>query len=60
MTMKKRIPDNEVENFISIYWQLLRELEENATSAYDKKLVEGAYTVLNRCEITNARPNWEN
>jgi len=60
--MKYEIPEEEVENFISVYWQLLAEVEGNTDPKKDilnKHLVEGAYTVLNRSGVIGNRPRWE-
>jgi hypothetical protein len=59
--MNYKIPKTEVENLISVYWQMLGELEakaENEKNQLDIKLVEGAYRVLNRAGITDAKPRW--
>lgn len=60
--MNYNIPKKEMENFISVYWQLLREVEENTEPDKDilnKLLVEGGYNVLNRAGICQHRPRWE-
>jgi len=59
--MNFEIPEEEVENILSIYWQLLRELETKVTpdNVLDKMLVDSAYTVLNRSGISDVRPRWE-
>lgn len=56
--MKYEIPDSEVENFISVYWQLLRTVEQECCEGdmLNQILVEGAYRLLNRSGITDARP----
>ncbi len=56
-----KIPENEQENFIHVYWQMLRALEEdgNHNDPWIKNLVEGGYNVLNRAGITKGRPTWE-
>lgn len=60
---ESKIPENEVENVLSVYWQMLRELESKAECSngdpFLRLLVEGGYTVLNRCEVTKERPSWE-
>ncbi len=60
--MKNKIPENEIDNVLSVYWQLLSEVHVNTDPKKDilnKKLVEGAYNVLNRIGYTKARPIWE-
>lgn len=60
--MKYTVPDDEQDNFVSVYWQLLKELEQRIDIKHDlldKRLVEGAYNVLNRSGITQHRPYWE-
>ena len=60
--MNYKIPENEVENILSVYWQLLAEVEGRTnpeTDILDKYLVEGAYNLLNRCRISQVRPRWE-
>jgi len=61
--MNYKIPDNEVENLLSVYWQLLGEVEgktEPKKDILNARLVEGAHNVLNRAGITDSRPRWEN
>lgn len=56
------IPENEVHNVLSVYWQLLQEVEEQADrdkNPLDRHLVVGAYNVLNRIGATDKRPIWE-
>lgn len=60
--MNYRIPEKEVANVLSVYWQLLIEVESKTDVVKDplgKLLVEGAYKVLNRSDITQAKPRWE-
>lgn len=56
-----QIPEEEVENLLGIYWQMLRDLESRNTDrdVLSNILVKDAYTVLNRCGVTNARPERE-
>ena len=57
-----KIPDNEMDNMVSVYWQMLRELESRIDpdkDIMDKILVEGAFNILNRCNVTKSRPIWE-
>jgi len=60
---EKRIPENENDNFLSIYWQMLGEIESHTDPEKDvlnKILVEGAYKVLHRSGIyTNTKPRWQ-
>lgn len=51
MSLPSKIPDDEVDNVLSVYWQMLVQLEGNCDpmeDILDKHLVEGAYRVLNR------------
>ena len=61
--MNYQIPEKEVENIISTYWQMLRTLESKLDSrknnALDNILIIGAYNILNRCGITDHRPENE-
>ncbi len=59
--MKYQIPDSEVENLLSVYWQLLAEVESRTDPKKDvlnKLLVEGAYKVLIRAGIVDQKPRW--
>jgi hypothetical protein len=58
----KNIPTNEQDNVLSIYWQMLGQIESRTKpkeDILDKLLVKGAYNVLNRIGYTNHRPRWE-
>ena len=58
----KEIPQNEVHNVIAVYWEMMRRLEDRTEITKDPldiALVEGAYNVLNRIELTKGRPVWE-
>jgi len=60
--MKYEIPENEVENFISVYWQMLAEIESRTDPKKDilnALLVEGAYKVLDRSGIIKRVPRWK-
>lgn len=60
--MNYKIPENEVENILSIYWQMLREIETHTRpqeDPYNAMLVRGAYKVLKRCSIYDGKPEWE-
>lgn len=59
--MKFEIPEDEVENILSVYWSMLREIESKATDddVLNKMLVDDAYSLLNRCKISDVRPRWE-
>jgi len=60
--MNYRIPENEIENFISVYWQMLREIEENTDPQKERLntiLVEGAYGLLARAGVHNGKPRWD-
>lgn len=58
-----KIPEDEIDNFVSVYWQMLAELEARIDpdkDVLDRRLVEGAYRVLNRSGIfPNAKPRWK-
>jgi hypothetical protein len=59
--MNYQIPKSEQENFISVYWQMLREIESNTDPKKDilnKHLVDGAYRLLNRAGICDNKPCW--
>lgn len=59
----QNIPDSEMPNILSVYWQMMKELESRIDpekDSIDKHLVNGAYKVLNRSGICNHRPIWEN
>jgi len=62
--MEKFIPKEEQANFISIYWQMLGELEariDPTKDVLDRHLVEGAYRVLNRSGVfrnAELKPRW--
>ena len=56
--MNYQIPENEISNFISVYWQMLREIEA-ANDPLNKHLVKGAYGLLNRCNITDVQPQYK-
>lgn len=56
------IPPEEVTNVVSVFWQMMRELESETNSKKDlgkRVLVEGAYNVANRINLTPERPTWE-
>lgn len=62
MSINYEIPENEVENVISVYWQMLGELEsklDTEKDILDKHLIKGAYDLLNRAGISSARPRFE-
>lgn len=57
----KEIPKHEMANFISVFWQMLGEIEANTDpkkDALNKILVEGAYNVLRRSNITDQQARW--
>lgn len=59
--MEYKIPDDEVDNIIGLYWQLLGVVESNTDPEKDKLnkiLVEGAYKALRRSGITDSKPIW--
>lgn len=56
------MPTNEQDNVLSIYWQMLGQIESRTNpkeDILDKLLVEDAYNVLNRIGYTHHRPRWE-
>jgi len=54
-----QIPKKEVENILSVYWQMLREIEVHCNDdVFKKHLVDSAYEVLNRCKITDTKPRY--
>ena len=55
------IPEHETENILDLYWQILRDLEsKHPNDMYIQQvIVHAAYTVLNRCGITDLRPRNE-
>jgi len=60
--MNYKIPDNEVENILSVYWQMMREIECHTNPEKDPLnalLIEGAYKVLNRAGIHDGQPRWK-
>lgn len=60
--MNYEIPEEEVANIISVYWQMLREIESHTNPENDvlnKLLVEGAYKVLDRANIHKGKVRWE-
>ena len=56
------IPENEHENVLDLFWQMLRTLdahlkpEEDAVCALT---VSASYDLMNRIGMTKARPRWE-
>lgn len=56
------IPKGEMENFVSVYWQMLRELEGKCNPKKDPGLaliVEAGYRVLNRSGMHDGKPSWK-
>ena len=56
------IPEREKGNVISVFWQMLQQIEGQTNpekDILDACLVKGGYDVLNRCGVTDARPRWE-
>ena len=59
--MNYAIPENEVPNIISVFWQMLREIESHTDPKKDPTnalLVEGAYRLLDRANIHKGEPDW--
>lgn len=59
--MNYEIPEEEVENILSVYWQLLKEVESKTdpnTDLLNALLVNGAYKVLRRAKIIDSEPKW--
>lgn len=60
--MNYQIPDDEKESTLSLFWQMLRQIESKTCpdkDPLDALLVTGAYNLLNRIGATDARPGWE-
>lgn len=60
--MNYNIPKEEMGNFISVYWQMLREIETHTRpqeDPFNAMLVRGAYKLLNRCDIIQNKPEWD-
>jgi len=58
-----KIPEDEQENVLHLFWIMLRECESQAVRGdkHDpclKITVEGGYTVLNRIGLTKNQPHW--
>ncbi len=56
------IPEKEQDNFVSVLWQLLREVESKTDPKTDPTnvcLVEGGYRLLNRTVFPNVKPRWK-
>lgn len=56
-----KIPEKEQENLLSIYWQLLSQIESGTDplkQPLDRLLVESGYAVLNRIGYTTHRARW--
>jgi hypothetical protein len=60
MGLANKIPDDEVENILDIYWQMLVQVESKVNprdDVLDKRLVEAAYIVLNRVATKTGHHN---
>lgn len=56
-----KIPENEQENVLSLFWQMLSEIESRThpeTDVLNKSLVEGGFEVMQRIGVTTGRPRW--
>jgi len=56
-----KIPENEVENVVSVFWQMLMQIESRTKpgrNTLDVHLVEGGYAIMQRCGVTTAVPRW--
>jgi putative ribosome biogenesis GTPase RsgA len=61
MSLPSKIPDNEIDNLMDIYWQMLVTLESKCDpkkDLLDKNLVEAGYKVLNRIACFNKGDNF--
>lgn len=59
--MYDTIPESEQENVLHIYWQFLRQAEEDAYESkdpLDRHLVEAGYNVWNRVNNEDKKPRW--
>lgn len=62
MDSKHKIPAGEEDNILSVYWQMLKEIEAHTKPDRDPLnalLVRGAYKVLNRIGYTKAVPRFD-
>lgn len=56
------IPEEEHENLLSVYWQMLTELEAHCDPVKDPGralIVEGGFRILNRAGIHDGKPRWK-
>ena len=62
---ENKIPEEEHDNVMSLYWQMLREIEVHTRPEEDPLnalLVEGGYKVLNQISfqgVTDRKPVWK-
>ncbi len=57
------IPKDRMDNVMSIYWQMLKHMEQDAyesKNTLDRMLVEGAFQVWNGISHDNHEPLWKN
>jgi hypothetical protein len=58
-----KIPEDEQDNIMHLYWLMLQELEsighDDDNSVFARNTVEAGYTVFNRINATRNRPRWE-
>lgn len=60
--MNYEIPEDEVENFLAVYWQMLVSIENSIDpkkDILDAVMVEGGYELLNRAGVINKKPYWK-
>ena len=60
--MNYKIPEDEVENVLALFWEILVNLESKvgrSGGVLDKMLLSSAYNLLNRIDFTNLRPRFE-
>lgn len=60
--MNYEIPENEVENVLSVYWLMLMDLESKVNpkkDAYHRQIVEAGHKVLRRAGICDTKARWE-
>ena len=63
MAPQHPIPENEQDNFVSLFWQMLVEMEGQVENLHLDRhkvtLVEGGYKILHRCcHFKNSNPRW--
>jgi len=57
-----KIPEEEQENVVSMFWQMLVQIEGDTDPEVDRlnyHLVRSGYNLMNRIGVTEERPRWE-